>query len=244
MPPKKTKDKSEWYIVIGDNIIYHGDKIIATIEHTDENDEHCELVIEDARLCINSMDKDASGLRRAWICQNLKNGCTEAEEKFGYKYSWVFSVNEDNQISSDDTLKVIPAKQANEVKINGEVFTEGEMVVVTIHKGGGKWGTTVARLNIMSSRKLCLCQDFAAGCSEFRYPNTKEKALYGYSYGWHVEIRDGKIISPDTQSIHKIPAKSKPVEAAKKEYVDDDDMMPADWVPTEKDLEFLKFIQQ
>lgn len=241
MPPKKKiTDKSEWYIIVDNCVIHHGDKITATIKGSDDEDGDTEFDIEDARLCINEVDESGRA-KRAWICQNVRNGCEEAHDKFEYDYSWTFVVNAVGEIESEDTTSVAPVKELQSVMINDVTFEEGELVVAELRRGQSSV-TTEARINILSTGKICLCQNAAAGCSEFRDPDGKQKSLYGYNYGWQVELRRGKIISGDTIAIHKAP-KSKPVETPKKQQVEDDDMMPADWIPTGKDLEFLTMMK-
>lgn len=101
---KKLKPKR--YIIIGDTTYYHGDYITARIVGSDEDDSDTE--IEDARICINTKTEGQNGDRHytAWICQNERPGCTDAEETFGFNYSWVFKVNNEGDIISDDTESI------------------------------------------------------------------------------------------------------------------------------------------
>lgn len=98
---KKLKQRK--HVIIHGETIYHGDYVSATLGNPD-NDDDLEYV-DDARVCIN--DGDISGQTRKayrfWICQNIKEGCTSAQDKFGYEYSWVVSLNKDGEISSSDT---------------------------------------------------------------------------------------------------------------------------------------------
>lgn len=94
----------EQYVIIGDTRFYHGDKISAVILYQD-----IEYEIEDARLCINDLDRNGSDdkLYNLFICQDECDGDSSAKEKFEYRYSWNFKVDTVNKrICSDDTISI------------------------------------------------------------------------------------------------------------------------------------------
>lgn len=92
------------YITIDGVKIYHGDKISAVIIHLDEDYE-----LQDARLCINDL-KDGY----AYICQNECDGDSSALDKFGYKYSWSFRVEEGKIITTDTVIVRLEEKPLEE----------------------------------------------------------------------------------------------------------------------------------
>lgn len=85
-------------VVINSQIFYHGQYVIAAFPHDDSDEEQ---IIEDCRLCIN----DSSSI---YLCQNIKDGCEKAKEKFGYKYSWSVRID-DEKITSSDTSWIKPS---------------------------------------------------------------------------------------------------------------------------------------
>lgn len=98
---KKLKQRK--HVIIHGEIIYHGDYVSAYLGNPD-NGEDGEYV-DDARVCINDDDVTEQNRKacRFWICQDIKEGCTSAQERFGYNYSWVVSLNKDGEIVSSDT---------------------------------------------------------------------------------------------------------------------------------------------
>lgn len=121
--------------------LYHGDDIYASIGH-DEEDEEDDRTWVTGKLCLNDNDKtyQDGGHMRGWICQDKQLGCEEAEDRFGYQYSWIFSVSESGRIQSDDTFAVTPLNQpavelepvacnpCTEHRFNSAVFTDDEVM--------------------------------------------------------------------------------------------------------------------
>jgi len=97
------KLKPRRYVIIGDTTYYHGDYITACIGIDNEEESSSEL--EDARICINKKTDNQDGERHFsfWICQNEREGCSNADTTFEFKYSWVAKVNKDGDIISEDT---------------------------------------------------------------------------------------------------------------------------------------------
>ena len=94
------------YVIVGDTTYYHGDYVTALIERIDDEDEEQDgIELQDARICINKVDQHQKGERHFhfWICQDDRDGCSEAEEKFEFRYSWSVKVNKDGDIISGDT---------------------------------------------------------------------------------------------------------------------------------------------
>lgn len=91
-----------------------------------------------------------------------------------------------------------------------------------------------------------ICQDERSGCD-----NAEE--TFEYDYSWSVQVdRDGNIKSTDTEWI-TLESRAEPeleaeldeekdVQVVEQEEEDliDDDPMPEDWTPSEKDMQFLK----
>lgn len=93
-------------VIVGDTTYYHGDYVTALIERMDEDDEEQDGVeVQNARICINKINKYHDGARyfQFWICQDDRDGCDEAEEKFGFRYSWSVRVDQNGEITSGDT---------------------------------------------------------------------------------------------------------------------------------------------
>lgn len=125
------KLKPRRYIIIGDTTYYHGDYITARIVGSDEDDSDTE--IDDARICINTKTEGQNGDRHytAWICQNERPGCTAAEETFGFNYSWVFKVNNEGDIISDDTESVLLDSRADpepleEIEVQADIVEQDQ----------------------------------------------------------------------------------------------------------------------
>lgn len=100
------KLKPRRYVIIGDTTYYHGDYVSACIGPgggDDDNDDTVE--VDNARICINSKYPTQQGERHFhfWICQNHKDGCQNAQEKFGFDYSWAVEVDSDGNIKTTDT---------------------------------------------------------------------------------------------------------------------------------------------
>ena len=94
------------YVIVGDTTYYHGDYVTALIERSDEEDEEQDgIEIQDARICINKKNAYNEGPRhfQFWICQDDRDGCCDAEEKFEFRYSWSVKVDENGEIISGDT---------------------------------------------------------------------------------------------------------------------------------------------
>lgn len=89
--------KSRCIFLQGGEMISHGDKVYATLM---QNDEPVDVV---GTLCIN--EDDSSG-RKHYICQDDCDGDSAAEEKFGYRYSWSFTVDDNGVIGTSDTTYV------------------------------------------------------------------------------------------------------------------------------------------
>lgn len=92
--------------------LYHGDDIYASIGHAEEDEEDDRIWVT-GKLCLNDNDKtyDHGGHIRGWICQDKESGCEEAEDRFGYQYSWTFTVSKEGRIESSDTYAVTPVNQ-------------------------------------------------------------------------------------------------------------------------------------
>lgn len=125
------KLKPRRYIIIGDTTYYHGDYITASIKHDADDDDFIE--VRDARICINKKSHNQNGERHfvAWICQNERPGCTDAEETFGFNYSWVFNVNNEGDIISDDTESVLLDSRADpepleEIEVQADIVEQDQ----------------------------------------------------------------------------------------------------------------------
>jgi hypothetical protein len=98
------KLKPRRYVIVGDTAFYHGDYVNACIipEPGDDDEDSVEL---EGRICINKKEDHQQGERHFhfWICQDERSGCDNAEEKFGYDYSWSVQVDGDGNIKSTDT---------------------------------------------------------------------------------------------------------------------------------------------
>ena len=244
-------DKSLWYIIVDSQKIFHGDKILATIPSEDDDDEALEIT--KARLCINKVDINDRGFR-AWICQDVREGCNEAEDKFEYQYSWTFSVDENGNITSEDAHSVEAIPERDSVIINGVTYHEGSLIQADIRKGG-HWTTVVGRLNFINltpaSNEYVICQDIYPGSEKFTTPAIIDaKPRYGFKHSWSFHVKNGKITTADTRNIKLIYTtdylafvSGSPKDESYKLDINpdiDDDPMPEGWTPSEKDLIFLK----
>lgn len=260
---KKLKVKSEaqidnslWYIIIGDAKIFHGDKIAVELQRDGEDGEET-VEISDAKLCINKVDLEDRAFR-AWICHDNSdwNGCTEANDKFEYQYSWVFNVDKFGNIDSDDTEWVVPVYRRNSITINDIEYHEGCLVQATIGSpSSSAKNVVVGRLNFVnttpSHTELAICQDFRAGSEKFTMPPIPGvKHMYGFKHSWSVMAKNNKIATSDTKDLKLIytadymafisgASNDKPIPVQTDPDVDDDPM-PEGWTPSEKDLIFLK----
>lgn len=96
------KLKPRRYVIIGDTTYYHGDYITACIGI--DNEEESSSEIENARICINEKSEDQEGQRHFhfWICQDEREGCSNAHTTFEFQYSWTVRLNKDGDITSED----------------------------------------------------------------------------------------------------------------------------------------------
>ena len=84
------------YIEYKGRKIYHGDRISGKIKGVEVH----------GTLSINEEDPDASGKSKdAYFCQNEQDG-SNADEMFGYEYSWFFFVNNNGSLSTDVEIYV------------------------------------------------------------------------------------------------------------------------------------------
>ena len=100
-------------------LISHGDVVYATLE---QNDNPVDVV---GKLCINH---DAYAGRKCYICQDVCDGDSGAEERFGYRYSWSFIIDGDGQIDTTDTTYISkrPKDEPEEVVDGGDYKTFNE----------------------------------------------------------------------------------------------------------------------
>jgi len=249
-------DSSLWYIIVGDAKIFHGDKITVQLQRDGGDDEGEWIEITDAKLCINKVDLEDRAFR-AWICHDDSdwNGCTEANEKFEYEYSWVFTVDKDGNITSDDTEYVLPAHRRSSVVINDVEYDEGCLVQAIIGGGSSRRHVVAGRINFVNitatSTEFVICQDVRGGSDNFSMPPISDvKHMYGFKHSWSVIVKDNKIATNDTKDLKLIytadymafisgASNDKPAPVAADPDVDDDPM-PEDWTPSEKDLIFLR----
>lgn len=98
------KLKPRRYVIIGDTTYYHGDYVNACIVQNSDDDDEDSVEVE-GRICINKKDSHQQEERHFhfWICQNERDGCSDAEERFEYDYSWSVKVDKDGNITSPDT---------------------------------------------------------------------------------------------------------------------------------------------
>jgi hypothetical protein len=249
-------DSSLWYIIIGDAKIFHGDKITAQIQRGSDDEEEM-VEITDAKLCINKVDLEDRAFR-AWICHDDSdwNGCTEANDKFEYEHSWVFDVDKDGNITSDDTEYVLPAHKRSSVIIGDVEYHEGCLVQATLGSGSSKRHVVVGRINILNitptTTEFVICQDIRAGSEKFSMPPISGvKHMYGFKHSWSVIAKNNKTIgTTDTKDFKLVytadymafisgASNDKPIPVTADSDVDDDPM-PEDWTPSEKDLIFLR----
>lgn len=94
------------YVIIGDTTYYHGDYVTALIERVDEDEDEDSVEVQDGRICINKINSYQVGPRhfQFWICQDDRDGCGDAEEKFEFRYSWSVRIDKHGKIISDDTI--------------------------------------------------------------------------------------------------------------------------------------------
>lgn len=84
------------YIEYKGRKICHGDNISGSIKGVEVH----------GSLSIEESDADDSGKsKRAYFCQNKKTG-SYVNEKFRYKYSWIFSVLDNGRLSADVEIYV------------------------------------------------------------------------------------------------------------------------------------------
>lgn len=259
---KKLKVKSEaqidsslWYIIVGDAKIFHGDKITAQLQRNSDDEEEM-VEITDAMLCINKVNLEDRAFR-AWICHDDGDwdGCTEANEKFEYEYSWVFDVDKDGNITSTDTEYVLPAHRRSSVVINDVEYHEGCLVQATLGGRSSRRDVVVGRINILEINPnityFVICQDIRSGSESFSMPPISGvKHRYGFKHSWSVMAKNNKIGTTDTKDIKLVytadymafisgAGNEKPAPVQTDSDVDDDPM-PEDWTPSEKDLIFLR----
>lgn len=260
---KKLKVKSEgqidsslWYIIVDGYKIFHGDKIKVRLLRGDADDPEETVEISDAMLCINKVDLEDRAYR-AWICHDDSdwNGCTEANEKFEYEYGWVFDLDKDGNITSDDTEWILPLYKRNSVTINDIEYHEGCLVQATLGNPSSRKDVVVGRLNFINITPLQaefgICQDIRTGSEKFTMPPISGvKHMYGFKHSWSVMAMKNKIATSDTKDIKLIytadyltfingTTNDNPVPVTVDLDVDDDPM-PEGWTPSEKDLIFLK----
>jgi hypothetical protein len=249
-------DSSLWYVVVDGYKIFHGDKITARLLRGDADDPEETVEITDAILCINKVDLEDRAYQ-AWICHDDGdwNGCTEANEKFEYEYSWVFSVDKDGNITSDDTAWVLPLYKRNSVVINDVEYYEGCLVQATLGGPSSRKDVVVGRINFInitpSNTEFVICQDIRGGSDKFNIPVISGvKHMYGFKHSWSVMAKNNKISTNDTKDFKLIytadymafisgASNDKPTPVTVDSDVDDDPM-PEGWTPSEKDLIFLK----
>jgi hypothetical protein len=259
---KKLKVKSEaqidsslWYIIIGDAKIFHGDKITVQLQRNSDDEEEM-VEITDAKLCINEVDLEDRAFR-AWICHDDSdwNGCSEANDKFGYEHSWVFNVDKFGNISSNDTEYVLPAHRRSSVVINDVEYHEGCLVQATLGGRSSRRDVVVGRINILEINPnityFVICQDIRSGSESFSMPPISGvKHRYGFKHSWSVMAKNNKIGTSDTKDLKLVytadylafisgAGNEKPAPVQTDPDVDDDPM-PEDWTPSEKDLIFLR----
>lgn len=249
-------DKSLWYIVVDGYKIFHGDKIKVRLFRGDPDDPEETVEISDAMLCINKVNLEDRAFR-AWICHDDGdwNGCTEANEKFEYEYGWVFDVDGAGIITSDDTEWILPLYERNYVTINDVEYHEGCLVQATLGNPSSPKDVVVGRVNIVNitpaHSEFVICQDIRTGSDKFVMPRISGvKNMYGFKHSWSVMVKNNKICTNDTKDIKLIytadylafingTTNDNPVPVTVDSDVDDDPM-PEDWTPSEKDLIFLK----
>ena len=249
-------DKSLWYIVVDGIKIFHGDKIKVKLFRGDEDDPDETVEITDAMLCINKVNLEDRAFR-AWICHDDDdwNGCTEANEKFEYEYGWVFDVDQAGIITSNDTEWILPLYERNYVTINDVEYHEGCLVQATIGSPSSTKDVIVGRINILEINPnityFVICQDIRSGSESFSMPPISGvKHRYGFKHSWSVMAKNNKIGTSDTKDLKLVytadylafisgAGNEKPAPVQTDPDVDDDPM-PEDWTPSEKDLIFLR----
>lgn len=97
----------------------HGDYVAAELYHGSEDEGSLTMVL--GRLCFNDDETfeehdDDEPTYRFWICQDSCDGCSEAEETFGYQYSWTARVNLEGKIVSHDTKSIRPHSLPNPLR--------------------------------------------------------------------------------------------------------------------------------
>lgn len=103
-------------------VINHGDKIYAIITFNDDQ------VHVDGRLSIN---KVAPLDRLHFICQNYFDGDSRVEDKFNYRYSWSFALDENGVIVTGDTIAISHNRldEEEEPEQDGAGYTEDDRTV-------------------------------------------------------------------------------------------------------------------
>lgn len=100
-------------------ILKHGDKVRAKIGNSDETDEdRCSIEVE-GRVCINEDSYKDSSEGSIWICQDERDGCENANDKFGHKYSWVCHIKGE-KIQSHDTQWIEPLYKDPDIEATQE----------------------------------------------------------------------------------------------------------------------------
>jgi len=91
------------YFIYNGQKFYHGDRVTCEIG---------DAKIKDARISVDDRDTSGSGeANKFYICQDIMNGST-ANDKLGYKYSWVV-----DDLSLEEIFYVRNLRKISEVKM-------------------------------------------------------------------------------------------------------------------------------
>lgn len=164
-----------------------------------------------------------------YLCHNneMYNGAFGTEQKFGYKYGWVFRVTSGGKINDPEYIQNIKKLKDGYFTLNNQIFRHGDSVIAQIPS------TEDSDITLTVEGKICINPEYISETYLYICQNkcNGDDAAYdkfGYNYSWSFKVEQGSIISVDTYSIiHK-------EEDPKQSEVWDDDPMPMDWVCEEK----------
>ena len=98
------------YVIIDGHKFFHGDPVTLRVTPNGSDEEYEEEPCN-GRISVvkESEEHEEDRIYRFHVCQNEHDG-DMIEDRLGYEYSWVVTVNEDGNITSTDTDYVIPYK--------------------------------------------------------------------------------------------------------------------------------------
>jgi hypothetical protein len=127
-------------IYINEHTFHEGDHVTAVLYTNTSDDDYVEDFVSQDRYDDSDEDNDESTItvhgilhiqddKTCFICQNAKSGDNSHAKTHGKKYSWYVRVDDDGEIASSDTRKIMPRFST---KSKDELESPPEMIHVTL----------------------------------------------------------------------------------------------------------------